>query len=97
VGDVVTDRHAIVQTSSSSTSNISVAFGGITPAGTACTVAERGWDDQHARAADPHALNALVPAADHRAAPEVERERVVAVAARIELGSFAPSCQSQPV
>src|SRR5450432_788041 len=48
-------------------------------------VAERRRDDEHARAAFLHALNALVPAADDHAAAELELERIVAVLARIEL------------
>src|SRR5262245_48335340 len=47
-------------------------------------VAEAGRNDQPALAADAHADDALVPALDHLAAAERERERTV----RVELPSF---------
>src|SRR5262249_35450632 len=53
--------------------------------GAARAVAERGRDGELARAADLHALHALVPALDDVAAAEREYERVAAVLARIEL------------
>src|SRR5204862_2170470 len=57
-------------------------------AGAARAVAERGRDDEDARAAFLHPLHAFVPAADHHAAAELELEWIVAVLARIELGAL---------
>src|SRR3546814_17923154 len=50
------------------------------PAGAAGTIAELGRDDQGALAADLHAGDALVPAADHPAGAERKGERLAAVA-----------------
>src|SRR5688572_11925558 len=53
----------------------------------ACAVAELRRDQQHARAADLHALHAFVPAGDHHAAAKIEAERIVAILAGVELAA----------
>src|SRR5260370_333493 len=53
-------------------------------------VRERARDDQLALAADLHPGYALVPAGDDLAETEVDRERLVAVAAGGELPAVAP-------
>lgn len=72
--------------SSSSTSNTSVAFGGITPPAPRAPWQLRR-DGQFADAANAHALNAFVPSGDHIALAERKIERLVAILARIELAS----------
>ena len=59
----------------------------MTPPGAAGAVAEVGRDDEGALAADFHAGHAFVPAFDHLALAEGERERLVAVARAVELGA----------
>src|SRR5437867_9189290 len=54
-------------------------------AGAARAVAQIGRDGELALAADLHSRDALVPAADHLAAPEREDECLAAVLARVEL------------
>src|SRR5581483_4122175 len=56
-------------------------------AGAALAVAELGRDDQAAFAADLHRRDALVPALDHAAGADRERERAAAVDRRIEPGA----------
>src|SRR5450759_3153795 len=48
-------------------------------------VAELGGNDERARAADLHAGDALIPAANHRAGAELERERLPVIARAVEL------------
>ena len=50
-------------------------------------VAELGGMIERSLAADLHAGDALVPAADHLAGAEHERERLVAIARAVELAS----------
>src|SRR5690606_5959219 len=54
-------------------------------AGPAGAVAELGRDHEPAGATDPHAGDALIPAADHVAGAEREAERLAPVLARVEL------------
>src|SRR4051794_12955928 len=54
-------------------------------AGAAAAVAERRRNDERALAADLHAGDPLIPAGDHLAAAEHERERLVAIARAVEL------------
>ena len=74
--------------SSSSTSKSSVALGGITPARAARAVAHRRRNREHARAADLHAGDALVPALDDFAGAEPELERRAAVLRAVELAAL---------
>src|SRR5579871_6635297 len=53
-------------------------------AGAARAIAERRRDDQRALAANLHGGDALVPAADHVAGADREREWLVAVDRRVE-------------
>src|SRR3954447_20958385 len=54
-------------------------------AGAAAAIAERRRNDERALAADLHAGDALIPAGDHLAAAEHERERLVAIARAVGL------------
>src|SRR5207249_7548174 len=58
-------------------------------AGAARPVTECRRDDELALAADLHAGHALVPALDDHAGAELERERLVAVVAAVELLAVA--------
>src|ERR1700730_10449650 len=53
-------------------------------AGAAGAVAERGWNDQGALAADLHGGDAFVPAGDHLALPDRKLERLIAVDRAVE-------------
>src|SRR3981189_1638011 len=53
-------------------------------AGAAGAVAQRGWNDQGALAADFHGGDAFVPAGDHPALPDRKLERFIAVDRRVE-------------
>src|SRR6478609_8152442 len=53
-------------------------------AGAARAIAEIGWDDQRALAADLHGRNAFVPTGDHLALADRKFERLVAVYRRVE-------------
>src|SRR5258706_494681 len=48
-------------------------------------VAEIGWDQECTLAADLHRRDALVPALDHHAAPDLELERAGAIDRAVEL------------
>ena len=77
-----------VSTASSSTSNRSVASGrDHAIAGALAAVGELGRDDEAARAADFHAGDALLPAADHVARTEVKGKRLTALARTVELAA----------
>src|SRR5271169_3693671 len=53
-------------------------------AGAACTIAERGRDDQGTLAADLHGGDALVPTGDHPLLADRKLERFVAVDGTVE-------------
>ncbi len=72
-------------TSSSSTSNSSVEFGGNVVPLSVAAVAEVRRDDESALAADLHAGHALVPALDDSAGAERKGERLAVVHAAVEL------------
>src|SRR5580693_5534416 len=54
-------------------------------AAAARAVAEFGRDDKRARAAGPHAGDALVPTADHLPGAQLEDDRLTALARSVEL------------
>src|ERR1700716_735507 len=57
-------------------------------AGAAGAVAQRGWNDQGALAADFHGGDPFVPAGDHPALPDRKLERFIAVDRRVEFLAF---------
>src|SRR4051794_8079913 len=71
-------------TPSSSTSNISVAFGGMAP-GAPRTVTQRGGNDQRSLAANFHGGHAFIPAGDDALLSNRKLERLVPVHRAVEL------------
>ncbi len=75
----------------SSTSNTSVAFGGITPPAPLRAVALFRRNHEPTLAADLHALHAFIPALDHLPAAERKAERL-----DCDRASCRTSCPSSP-